>query len=213
MGFAAYTGLCITALAALVLHTFPTQVLSLVTNNSILIEMGAPYLKIVGISYIFNAVSSVYVSMQRSAENPSLGMKIFACSMLLNTFLNYCLIFGNFGAPALGITGAAVATLISRIAEFLLVVLYVLFSRRVPLMPRQFLRPGRDTVRSFIRYATPVLLNETLWGLGTTSHDRHPGPYGRQRRHAGRLYHHGQYRQVHHRLLLRSGRCHGGHSG
>ena len=53
---------------------------------------------------------------------------------------NYCLIFGNFGAPALGITGAAVATLISRIAEFLLVVLYVLFSRRVPLMPRQFLR-------------------------------------------------------------------------
>ena len=168
MGFAAYTGLCITALAALVLHTFPTQVLSLVTNNSILIEMGAPYLKIVGISYIFNAVSSVYVSMQRSAENPSLGMKIFACSMLLNTFLNYCLIFGNFGAPALGITGAAVATLISRITEFLLVVLYVLFSRRVPLMPRQFLRPGRDTARSFIRYATPVLLNETLWGLGTT---------------------------------------------
>ena len=106
------------------IHIFPTQLLSLVTNNSILIEMGAPYLKIVGISYIFNAVSSVYVSMQRSAENPSLGMKVFACSMLLNTFLNYCLIFGNFGAPALGITGAAVATLISRIAEFLLVDVY-----------------------------------------------------------------------------------------
>ena len=53
MGFAAYTGVCITALAALILFTFPTQVLSLVTNNSILIEMGAPYLKIVGISYIF----------------------------------------------------------------------------------------------------------------------------------------------------------------
>ena len=46
MGFAAYTGVCITALAALILFTFPTQVLSLVTNNSILIEMGAPYLKI-----------------------------------------------------------------------------------------------------------------------------------------------------------------------
>ena len=77
---------CITALAAAGALPFPTQVLSLVTNNSILIEMGAPYLKIVGISYIFNAVSSVYVSMQRSAENPSLGMKVFACSMLLNTF-------------------------------------------------------------------------------------------------------------------------------
>ncbi len=83
--------------------------------------MGAPYLRIVGISYIFNTVSCVYVSMQRSTENPALGMKVFACSMLLNTFLNYCLIFGKFGAPALGITGAAMATLTSRVVEFLIV--------------------------------------------------------------------------------------------
>lgn len=168
MGFAMYVGLLITVLTALVLYVFPHQVLSLVTNNATLVEMGAPYLKIVGISYVFNAVSSVYVSMQRSAENPSLGMKIFACSMLLNTFLNYCLIFGKFGAPALGITGAAIATLTARIAEFALVALYAAFSRRVPLMPGLLLRPGTATARSFIRYATPVLVNESLWGLGTT---------------------------------------------
>lgn len=167
-GFAMYVGLLITALTALILFLFPQQVLTLVTDNGILIEMGAPYLKIVGISYIFNAASSVYVSMQRSAENPALGMKVFACSMLLNTFLNYCLIFGKFGAPALGITGAAVATLISRIVEFLLVLAYALLSRRIPLIPRLLLCPGRTTARTFFKYATPVLLNETLWGLGTT---------------------------------------------
>lgn len=132
MGFAMYAGLAISILMAAVLFFFPSQVLSLVTDNRTLIEMGEPYLKIVGISYIFNSVSSVYVSMQRSAENPSLGMKVFAASMLLNTFLNYCLIFGNFGAPNMGITGAAIATLTSRIVEFLLVLLYALFSRRVP---------------------------------------------------------------------------------
>ena len=168
MGFAMYAGLAISILMAAVLFFFPTQVLLLVTDNRTLIEMGAPYLKIVGISYIFNSVSSVYVSMQRSAENPALGMKIFAASMLLNTFLNYCLIFGKFGAPALGITGAAIATLTSRIVEFLLVLLYAAFNRRVPLMPSLLFRPGKATARSFAKYATPVLFNETMWGLGTT---------------------------------------------
>ena len=168
MGFAMYAGLAISILMAAVLFFFPTQVLLLVTDNRTLIEMGAPYLKIVGISYIFNSVSSVYVSMQRSAENPALGMKIFAASMLLNTFLNYCLIFGKFGAPALGITGAAIATPTSRIVEFLLVLLYAAFNRRVPLMPSLLFRPGKATARSFAKYATPVLFNETMWGLGTT---------------------------------------------
>ena len=168
MGFAMYAGLVIAAAMAAALFLFPHQVLLLVTDNRTLVEMGAPYLRIVGISYIFNAVSSVYVSMQRSAENPALGMKVFAASMLLNTFLNYCLIFGKFGAPALGITGAAIATLTARIVEFLIVLVYALLCRRIPLRPRLLLRPGRDTARSFTKYATPVLFNETMWGLGTT---------------------------------------------
>lgn len=168
MGVAAYAGVTIAALAALLLFFFPRQVLFLVTDNQLLIDLGAPYLRIVGISYIFNAVSSVYVSMQRSAENPLFGMLVFAASMLLNTFLNYCLIFGKLGAPALGVIGAAAATLTSRIAEFLIVAVYALRSRRIPLMPGQLLRPGRAVIHTFAKYASPVLLNETLWGLGTT---------------------------------------------
>ena len=168
MGFAMYAGLAIAAAMAAALFLFPHQVLLLVTDNRTLVEMGTPYLRIVGISYIFNTVSSVYASMQRSAENPALGMKVFAASMLLNTFLNYCLIFGKFGAPALGITGAAIATLTARIVEFLIVLVYALLCRRIPLRPRLLLRPGRDTARNFTKYATPVLFNETMWGLGTT---------------------------------------------
>lgn len=168
MGVAAYAGVTIAALAAALLFFFPRQVLFLVTDNRLLIELGAPYLRIVGISYIFNAISSVYVSMQRSAENPLFGMLVFAASMLLNTVLNYCLIFGKLGAPALGITGAAAATLTSRVVEFLIVAVYALRSRRVPLMPGLILRPGRAILHAFAKYASPVLLNETLWGLGTT---------------------------------------------
>lgn len=168
MGAALYTGLVISGVAALVLFLFPTQVLSLVTNNAFLVELGAPYLRIVGISYVFNAVSSVYVSMQRSTENPMFGTMVFGASMLLNTFLNYILIFGKLSAPRLGIVGAALATLTSRIAELVIVAIYAAINRRIPLNVAGLLRPGRDTVTIFLKNAAPILANETLWGLGTT---------------------------------------------
>lgn len=168
MGVAMYAGLAISTVMAAAMFFFPRQVMGLVTNNALLIELGMPYLRIVGISYIFNSVSSVYVSMQRSTERPIFGLLVFAASMLLNTFLNYILIFGKLGAPALGITGAAIATLTSRIAEFLIVAVCAVFTRRVPLRPRALLLPGTAIVSSFVKYSSPVILNETLWGLGTT---------------------------------------------
>ena len=168
MGVALYAGVAIASLVALVLFLFPHTVMGLVTNNALLIRLGAPYLRIVGISYVFNAASSVYVGMQRSTENPAMGMIVFAASMLLNTFLNYMLIFGKFGAPALGVTGAAIATLASRVVEFLLTLAYALVNRRIPLRLGALLRPGTAFIGDFVKYSTPVLINETLWGLGIT---------------------------------------------
>ena len=106
--------------------------------------------------------------MQRSTENPRFGMILFAISMCVNTFLNYVLIFGKFGAPRMGVTGAAAATLISRIVEFAVALLYALRSRRVPLRPGLICRPGRETLRRFGKYSVPVVCNETLWGTGTS---------------------------------------------
>ena len=160
MGVSLYAGLIIAVSVAVVLFFFPLQVMALVTNNGLLIELGAPYLRIVGLSYIFNTISSVYIGMQRSTENPAMGMIVFGISMLTNTCLNYILIFGKLGAPALGITGAAIATLISRVVEVVMVLCYAPHYHRVPLMPRLLLRPGRAMVHSFLKYATPVLVNE-----------------------------------------------------
>ncbi|MFR1618414.1 MAG: MATE family efflux transporter [Dysosmobacter welbionis] len=136
MGVSLYAGLIIAVSVAAVLFFFPLHVMALVTNNDLLIELGAPYLRIVGLSYIFNTISSVYIGMQRSTENPAMGMIVFGISMLTNTGLNYILIFGKFGAPALGITGAAIATLTSRVLEFVIVAVYAPRYRRVPLMLR-----------------------------------------------------------------------------
>lgn len=168
MGVAMYAGLLLAGTVSLVMFFFPEPVMRLVTNNETLVTLGAPYLQIVGIGYIFNALSSVYVGAQRSTENPVMGMVVFAASMLLNTFLNYCLIFGHLGAPSLGVTGAAVATFLSRVAEFLLTLIYALTNKRIPLKFNLLLRPGKAVLKNFVRYATPVLFNETFWGLGTT---------------------------------------------
>ena len=168
MGVALYTGVSIAAAVAVALFLFPHWVMGLVTDNGLLIDLGAPYLRLVGISYVFNTASSVYVGMQRSTENPSMGLTVFTTSMVLNTFLNYILIFGKFGAPALGLTGAAAATLAARVVEFLLTFGYALRDRRIPLQPAALLRPGTALIRDFVKYSIPVLLNDSLWGLGTT---------------------------------------------
>ena len=142
----------VSVLFAVILFLFPAQVLSLVTDNATLITLGEPYLRIVGFSYIFNSLSSIYIGMQRSIENPRFGMIVFGASMLFNTVGNYVLIFGKLGFPALGITGAAIATLLSRVVEFALAFSYAFRCRTVPLMRRALLRPGMAMLRRFLRY-------------------------------------------------------------
>ena len=111
MGVAMYavTGFSVTL--ALITFFFPAQVLRLITPNQELVELAVSYIQIVGFSYVFNGLSSIYAGVQRSTEYPAFGMILFAISMCVNTFLNFVLIFGHFGAPAMGVSGAAVATL------------------------------------------------------------------------------------------------------
>ena len=158
----------ISALAALVMCTAPQWVLYLITDNPRLVVLAMPYLRIVGVSYVFNALASIYIGMQRSTENPRFGMLVFASSTVFNTLGNYILIFGKLGFPALGIRGAAIATLLARVLEFAVSAVYALRSTRVPLQWRCIARPGMDIFRNFIKYSTPVLLNESLWGFGTS---------------------------------------------
>ena len=166
LGIGLYAALCVSSVFSLVLFFRPAFVLGLVTDNPALIALATPYIRIVGFSYVFNALASIYVGMQRSIENPRFGMTLFAVSTAVNTLGNYLLIFGKLGLPALGVTGAAVATLSARVLEFAVAAVYALRCRALPLQRAPLLRPGFAMLRSFIRYSTPVVCNETLWGLG-----------------------------------------------
>ena len=168
MGIGFFVAGGISTICALSMGLFPRQVLMLITDNLRLIELGTPYIRIVGFSYMLNSLSSIYIGMQQSIENPRFGMTVLIISTIFNTLGNYILIFGKLGLPAMGITGAAVATLSSRVVEFLISLIYALRCKRMPLMPACILRPGKAIFRSFVKFSTPVLLNETLWGTGTS---------------------------------------------
>ena len=153
---------------ALVLLLIPVPFLSLFGNQQDVIRLAADYGRIIGLSYVLNGVTLVYIAAWRSMERPGIGMYILAASMGTNTFLNWVFIFGNLGAPAMGVAGAALATLISRMVEFAIMLFHIWKNRIFRLQPRLALAPGRETVKKFIRYGGPVVCNETLFGLGTS---------------------------------------------
>ena len=168
IGVAALLGVSLALVVALVLFAWPVAIMDLLSNKHHLSLLGAPYLRLIGFSYVFNMLSSIYVSAQRSVENAGFGMKLFGMSTVLNTGLNYLLIFGKCGFPALGVEGAALATLLSRVAEFFVCLICALRSRLIPLDLRALLRPDWEMLRRFVKYASPVLVNELFWGLGNS---------------------------------------------
>ena len=168
MGVAAYLGVGIAAVIGVVLYRWPVAIMDLLSNNHDLSVLGAPYLRLIGFSYVFNMLSSIYVSAQRSVENSAFGMKLFGMSTVINTGMNYLLIFGKCGFPMLGVEGAAIATLLSRVAEFVVCLFCALRSKTMPLHLEAFFRPGWEMLRRFVKYSSPVLCNELLWGLGNS---------------------------------------------
>jgi putative MATE family efflux protein len=158
----------ISLLIALSVLVFPMQVYSLTTHDRELAAIAAEFGRIAAPSILLNSLTMIYLSAQRSMENPRLGMYILGAGMALKTVLNWLLIFGMLGFPALGIKGAAFATLSSRVFEFTVTLFYAMRNRRFRLQFDKLLRPGMIIFMDFLKYSLPVVINETVWGFGAT---------------------------------------------
>ena len=144
----------------------PYGIMRLFTNEAHLIEVGAKYVRAVAIAYPINAFNSLYIAAHRSMENTKLGLYVFASSAVINLLGNYIFIFGKFGAPQLGVIGAAVGTVFARIVEFTIIIIYIFANKHFRIDFGALFRPGINMMKDFIRYAMPVICNETLWGMG-----------------------------------------------
>ena len=98
------------------------KIMAIFSNDPAVIKIGVDYLKIVVISYLFTTITFTFASGLRSIGNTRLPMWGSFIGLIVNGVLNAILIFGLLGAPKMGIKGAALATLIARIVEFIIVV-------------------------------------------------------------------------------------------
>lgn len=168
MGIGMYAAGFIGLVFALIMGFFPRQFMSLFGDDPQVVATAAQYARIVGWSYFFDSFVQVYNGVHRAMGNPSRGLYILGVSMACNTFLNWVLIFGNLGAPRMGVEGAALATLLARVLSCAIALGWAAVDKRFRLDPALLFRPGGEMVRRFVRFATPVMCNETFWGLGTS---------------------------------------------
>ena len=158
----------ITMLAALLL---PSRLIGLLTPDPEVIAEGTVYLSTVAWSFLFYAVSQIVIAAMRSVENARVGLYLSLITLVVNIGLNYIFIFGKCGLPAMGIFGAALATLISRIVECAAAILYARFAdTKMNLRISDFLRPAdRALTRDFFRYGAPIMAGEIVWAINTVT--------------------------------------------
>ena len=146
---------------------FPQQIMRVFTDEPEIIAEGVKYLRIVAFTYPMVAVSMTYLNLIRSIEKVLISTVVYGLSLVLNFVVNGVLIFGMFGAPRLGIVGAAIGTLCARALE-LAIMLFYAYCRNdvIRLRLSCFLHMDRNLARDFLRYSSPVVVNEFLWGAG-----------------------------------------------
>lgn len=147
----------------------PEVLMRIFTSETILIEKGTEYLKAVSFSYLFCGVSQVYLCIMKNCGLAGRGTLISSVSVVLNIVLNALLIFGLYGFPALGIAGAALATVITRVIELAWIFFEMAQMERVKISIAYILNPVSKFRKDFWRYTFPVLGNELVWGCGFRS--------------------------------------------
>lgn len=169
LGLALLLGIGGSALFSLVAIFAPAAVLMLYSHDPAVIEAGSRYLRVVGLCYVPTAISVVFAMVLRSVRQVKAPMFVSMVALSLKTVLAYALIFGHFGAPAMGIMGAAVATVIARLVECGLI-LALTYHFQLPAAARlaELLDINRELVGHFVRTSAPVVLGEVLWSLGIT---------------------------------------------
>ena len=159
---------CFCAVFFLSALLLPEGVMRIFNKNPDVIKAGTEYIKIALFSYPAVMASNIFSALLRSTENVKLPLITSAFSTVFNAVFNYGLIFGRFGMPEMGIRGAALATVISAWAGFILLVLLSVFQKNILVEHvSSYLHVTREDFKVFVKTAMPVVFNEGAWGLGT----------------------------------------------
>jgi putative MATE family efflux protein len=151
---------------------FPSQILQIYSRDAAVVELGTNYIRTFSWTFLFFAVTFSYALVMRSTGDVKTPTMISVGALGLSTFLSYALIFGKFGLPELGIQGAAVAAVIARALECV-VLLTTTYIRKTPVAAplRELMDFDAAFVGKVIKPMLPVILNELFWALGITTYN------------------------------------------
>jgi putative MATE family efflux protein len=171
LGICLLLSLAASLVFTLVAIIIPDQVLSLYSTDAAVVKLGSRYLRIVGLSYVATAITYGYSAVLRSMESARLPLITSLISLSFSTGLSYGLIFGRFGLPQLGVTGAALAICLARYLECILL-LSIIYSRKLPVAAtiREMLDLKAISLGQFFKTTGPVILTEMAWSLGITTY-------------------------------------------
>ncbi len=145
---------------------FPTEVLSIFTNDQKVIAEGEKYLNVICWTYLIFCISNSLMYSLQSVETAMIGTIMSISTICINICLNYCFIYGNWGAPELGIVGAAVATLVSRMVELIIIVVYVLFiDKKLKMTLKELFCFDFTYLTHYIKVSLPIVISGMLWGV------------------------------------------------
>lgn len=147
---------------------FSEHVMSLFTNEPALISRGATYLQIVGISYILSGLSQMYLCIMKNSGKTAKSTVIGSSSMILNICFNVVFIYGLFGFPAMGIRGAALATVLATAVQFIWTLIESGKTGSIKVRISYIVSVDKKIRRDFNRYTLPVVGNYFFWGGGVT---------------------------------------------
>ncbi len=156
-------------LSAVAVLLFPRFIMGMFSNDPQVIALGANYMMIISSCFVLAPLAMNYAVVLRSTGQVKLPMYASFLGVGLNTFGNYCLIFGKFGFPAMGVQGAAIATVISRTVEASIIVAYpYLTGSPVAVKMRQLFSIDKELLAKYARCSVPIILQGAGWSLGYT---------------------------------------------
>lgn len=159
--------IAISALTMIAILFWGRPIFGILTDKPDVVEAAYQYGKYVAVSFLFFGVTSVILASLRCAGQVKIGLYISIATLFVNVGLNYVLIFGKLGFSQMGVQGAGIATLASRVAELCIALGYALFvDKKLQLKVRDIFLRNAKLVKSFFRYGTPVILGDIFWGIG-----------------------------------------------
>lgn len=147
---------------------FPELLMKCFASEPVLIEKGSQYLRVVALSYLFLGVSQPYLCIMKNCGQAASSSLISSVSVVLNIVLNWLLIFGIGFFPRMEISGAALATVISKAAELIWTLSISLCRNSIRIRPKYLLHNDAALKKDYWKYALPVMGNNLVWGIGFT---------------------------------------------